>query len=175
MPDSTTEFSPLSRRRRRLVLVCAGTLCLGFAFTSLVRCLILRYPAYSYVDVEPFTNAVSTRSFERQAIRSIPAVHRLQTQPLWATYEAWAAWSTNKSLSGAGAPFVVEIRITVLDSSPEKAEAVADKAAEQLCGIVQSQYGGKAYQVLLAEDRTDRWWSLRELKFRVARFFNAHV
>ena len=91
-----------------------------------------RYRADSLVLAKPFTNALSTRSFEARVIRTIPGVLRLQVSP------------TFSGVPTPGVPIVTNgmgIRIIAFGPTPEKAEQAANDAAMQLSRAVLTNYG----------------------------------
>lgn len=158
----------------RLVLVSAAALLLGCAFIFFAWRQPPTYWAYSAILMKPYTNAVFGRPFERQIIKEIPAVRKLEVTPGFATPSAVAAWSTNRSAIGTAAPVIAQIRIMALGSTPQEARNAANDAAAQVRVIVERQYGGKAIFTQQA-DRTGRWLVLYEVKLRLARLLHVDL
>ena len=147
----------------RWLLVCFAILCLGlFSWVASRRPI---YSAKSVVTLQPYTNAVTSRAFEKQVVHLIPSVRRVTVRPGFSSTAAAAAWSTNKTPSGAAAPSKAIVSVLVLGSSPEDAQRAANDAATRLCTLLPERYGGHT-TILEQADKADRWLLISQLKLQ---------
>jgi hypothetical protein len=133
----------MTTNSRRFLFVCLGALLLGVSIWWLASSASGRYRAESRIVVQPYTNAIFTRSFESQAIQTIPGIIQLKVTPMvGALPKLWTPTNTN----GAG------IQIVVVGASALEAQRLANEGAAALCAATRKLYGGTAEIV----ERADR-------------------